>query len=83
LVAYATGNNLVAMLENVEADIIREFIPHGNPKAVAQKVKPYIDAGARVYRIHDMSGLGGLKYAARSAQNITKAEDELERLLDR
>ena len=69
-------------VEKIHADMVRAFVPHGTPKQVAASVKPYIEAGVRVYRIHDMSGLAGLKFAARTAQKVRAAEDELTRLLE-
>lgn len=77
-----TRDRITAMLKNVNAEMIRRFVPHGTPQTVARLLKPYTEAGLRVYRIHDMSGLAGLKFAMRVGQKIRAAEDELTRLVD-
>ena len=77
-----TRDRVTAMIEKVNVDVIRDFVPHGTPQRIAQIVKPYVDAGMRVYRIHDMSSLAGLKFGARTAQKIRAAEDELARLIE-
>jgi phthiodiolone/phenolphthiodiolone dimycocerosates ketoreductase len=80
--AVLTRDVILDMLARVHPDAVRALTPHGSPAEIARDLKPYIDAGVRVYRIHDMSGLAGLKFAARTAGNIRAAEDELARLLD-
>jgi phthiodiolone/phenolphthiodiolone dimycocerosates ketoreductase len=68
------------MLARVDVESILAVVPHGTPKAVARIVKTYVDAGLRVPKILDYSGMAGLKFAARSAQKVRDAEDELMRL---
>ena len=43
--------------------------------------KGYVDAGAQVPKILDYGGMAGSKFAARSAQKLREAEDELMRLV--
>jgi phthiodiolone/phenolphthiodiolone dimycocerosates ketoreductase len=75
-----TREVLTAMIKKVTPDMLRACVWHGTPQEIAREMKPYIDAGMRVFRIHDLSSLGGLKFAARSGQKIRAAEDELLRL---
>jgi phthiodiolone/phenolphthiodiolone dimycocerosates ketoreductase len=44
-------------------------------------VKGYVEAGLRVPKLLDYSGMAGLRFAARSAEKVRKAEDELMRLV--
>jgi phthiodiolone/phenolphthiodiolone dimycocerosates ketoreductase len=80
--AVLTREAILRAIEKVDVEVIRALTPHGTPRQVARMMKGYVDAGVRVYRIHDMSGLAGLKFAARTGQNIRAAEDELARLLE-
>jgi phthiodiolone/phenolphthiodiolone dimycocerosates ketoreductase len=72
---------IVAMLAKVDVKSILAVVPHGTPKQVAAIVKGYVDAGLRVPKILDYSGMAGMKYAARSAKKVREAEDELLRLV--
>ena len=76
-----TRDRLVAMLEKVDVESILALVPHGPPRKIARIVKDYVDAGLRVPKILDYSGMAGLKYAARSPAKVREAEDELLRLL--
>jgi phthiodiolone/phenolphthiodiolone dimycocerosates ketoreductase len=77
-----TREVILDMVEKIPAEACRKLTPNGTPAEIARGLKPYVEAGVEVYRIHDMSGLAGLKFAARTAGNIRAAEDELARLLE-
>jgi phthiodiolone/phenolphthiodiolone dimycocerosates ketoreductase len=77
-----TRERLTGMLKKVSPDMVRRLVPHGSPRDIARILKPYIEAGVCAYRIHDMSSLAGLKFAAQTAKKIRAAEDELMRLTD-
>lgn len=72
---------IVAMLDKVEPEMLLAVTPHGTPQQVARIVKNFCDAGLRVPKILDYSGMAGLNYAAASAQKVRAAEDELLRLV--
>lgn len=72
---------IVAMLDKVEPEMLLAVTPHGTPQQVARIVKDFCDAGLRVPKILDYSGMAGLAYAAASAQKVRAAEDELLRLV--
>jgi phthiodiolone/phenolphthiodiolone dimycocerosates ketoreductase len=72
---------VLAMLEKVNIDSLLKLVPHGTPKQIARILKGYIEAGLRVPKILDYGSMAGLKFAARSAQKVQDAEDELMRLL--
>ena len=48
---------------------------------MARTVKGFCDAGLRVPKILDYSGMAGLAFAARSAAKVRETEDELLRLV--
>jgi phthiodiolone/phenolphthiodiolone dimycocerosates ketoreductase len=75
-----TRERIVTMLEKVNVEAIRAVIPTGTPQQMARIIKGYVDAGLRVPKILDYGGMAGLKFAARSAQKVREAEDELLRL---
>jgi len=76
-----TRERIVAMLAKVQPESILAIVPHGTPQQVARTLKEYVDAGLRVPKILDYGGMAGLKFAARSAQKVRDAEDELMRLV--
>jgi phthiodiolone/phenolphthiodiolone dimycocerosates ketoreductase len=76
-----TRDRLVAMLAKVDVESILAIIPHGSPQKIARTVKGFVDAGLRVPKILDYSGMAGSKFAARSAAKVREAEDELMRLV--
>lgn len=80
--AKLTREVITTMIEKVSGDQVRSFTPHGTPAEIARMIKPYVEAGVRVYRVHDMGGLGGRKFGARTTQKIRATEDELARLLE-
>ena len=72
---------IVAMLEKVDVESILAVVPHGPPNKIARIVKDFVDAGLRVPKILDYSGMAGTKFAVRSAAKVREAEDELMRLV--
>jgi len=76
-----TRERIVSMLAKVDVESILAVVPHGSPQEIARIVKGYAEAGLRVPKLLDYSGMAGLKFAARSAQKVREAEDELMRLL--
>jgi len=79
--AVLPRERIVDMLRKVNVDAIRAIVPNGTPRKIARILKGFVDAGMRVPKILDYGGMGGLKYAARSAAKVREAEDELMRLL--
>jgi phthiodiolone/phenolphthiodiolone dimycocerosates ketoreductase len=72
---------ILEMLKKVNVEAILSVVPHGTPQQVARTLKGFVDAGLRVCKILDYGGMAGLKYAARSAQKVRDAEDEIARLV--
>jgi phthiodiolone/phenolphthiodiolone dimycocerosates ketoreductase len=72
---------VLAMLKKVNVDSLLRIVPHGSSKQIARILKSYVDAGLRVPKILDYGSMAGLEFAARSAQKVLDAEDELTRLL--
>jgi phthiodiolone/phenolphthiodiolone dimycocerosates ketoreductase len=70
-----------AMLKKVSIDSLLKLVPHGSSKQIARILKGYIEAGLRVPKILDYGSMAGLRFAARSAQKVLDAEDELMRLV--
>jgi phthiodiolone/phenolphthiodiolone dimycocerosates ketoreductase len=79
--AKLTREVITDMIAKVSGEQIRLFTPHGTPLQIAQMLKSYVEAGVRVYRVHDMGGLGGRKFGERTPAKIRATEDELARLL--
>jgi phthiodiolone/phenolphthiodiolone dimycocerosates ketoreductase len=75
-----TRERILDLLAKVEPEMILAVLPHGTPARIARIVKGYVDAGVRVPKILDYGGMAGLSFAARSAQKVREAEDELIRL---
>jgi phthiodiolone/phenolphthiodiolone dimycocerosates ketoreductase len=75
-----TRERILDLLAKVEPEMLLAVLPHGTPRRIAQIVKGYVDAGVRVPKILDYGGMAGLAFAARSAQKVREAEDELMRL---
>ncbi len=73
---------ILDMLKKTNVEAIRKIVPCGTPKEVARRIKGYVDAGMRVVKILDYGGMAGLKFAARSAEKVRAAEDELMRLVE-
>ncbi|MCK0175005.1 MULTISPECIES: LLM class flavin-dependent oxidoreductase [Mycobacteriaceae] len=75
-----TRERIVDFLNRVEPEMVLAAVPHGTPEQVAHIVKTYVDAGLRVPKIMDYGAMAGLRFAAASAENVRRAEDELIRL---
>jgi phthiodiolone/phenolphthiodiolone dimycocerosates ketoreductase len=73
---------ILAMLDKVNVEAILAVVPHGTPQQIARTLKGFVEAGLQVPKILDYGGMAGLKFAARSAQKVRDAEDELLRLLN-
>jgi phthiodiolone/phenolphthiodiolone dimycocerosates ketoreductase len=80
--AVLPRERIVAMLKKVDVEALLAIVPHGTPQQIARTLKGFVDAGLRVPKILDYGGMAGLKYAARSAQKVREAEDELLRLVN-
>ena len=78
--ATLTRERLLDFLGKVEPKAVLAVVPHGSPKRVAEVIKGYVDAGLRVPRVLDYSGMAGLGFGARSAAKVRETEDELLRL---
>jgi phthiodiolone/phenolphthiodiolone dimycocerosates ketoreductase len=72
---------ILSMLKKVNVEAILKIVPHGTPQQVARSLKAFVEAGLRVPKIMDYSGMAGLQFAARSAQKVRETEDELLRIL--
>ena len=79
--ATLTRDRILAMLAKTDTNAVRAVLPHGPPKEIARILKGYADAGLRVPKILDYSGMAGLKFGARSAEKVREAEDEFMRLV--
>jgi phthiodiolone/phenolphthiodiolone dimycocerosates ketoreductase len=71
---------IIDLLAKIDPESILAVVPHGSPRQVARRYKAYYDAGMRVPKILDYSGMAGLAYGARSAEKVRQAEDEFLRL---
>jgi phthiodiolone/phenolphthiodiolone dimycocerosates ketoreductase len=76
-----TREMIVDILDRTDPEAILALVPHGTPKQVAKTYKSYYDAGMRVPKVLDYSGMAGLKFAARSAEKVRQTEDEYMRLI--
>ncbi len=72
----------LSMLEKFDPEGLLSVVLHGTPKKMAQIFKDYADAGMRVPKILDYSGMAGLKYSARSAEKVRETEDEFMKLVE-
>lgn len=80
--AVLPRERILKMLGKARPEMLRAFIPVGTPQQVARKIKPFVEAGLRVPKILDYSGMAGLAFGARSAQKVRETEDELLRLVE-
>jgi phthiodiolone/phenolphthiodiolone dimycocerosates ketoreductase len=78
--ATLTRERLVDFLGRVDPEAILAVVPHGSPRQVAARIKEFVDAGLRVPKILDYGAMAGLRFAAASADNVRRTEDELMRL---
>jgi phthiodiolone/phenolphthiodiolone dimycocerosates ketoreductase len=79
--AVLPRERILDMLKKTDVEAIKKIIPCGTPAQVARRLKGFVDAGLRVAKIMDYGGMAGLKFAARSAEKVRAAEDELLRLV--
>jgi phthiodiolone/phenolphthiodiolone dimycocerosates ketoreductase len=79
--AILTRERIIQFCATVNTQALFDIIPCGTPKQVAQKLKGFCDAGMRVFKVMDYSGMAGLKFGALSAPKVREAEDELLRLV--
>jgi phthiodiolone/phenolphthiodiolone dimycocerosates ketoreductase len=75
--ATLTRERIVDFLDRVDPESILAVVPHGTPKQVAAIIAEYVDAGLRVPKVLDYSGMAGLSYTAASVDNVREVEDEL------
>jgi phthiodiolone/phenolphthiodiolone dimycocerosates ketoreductase len=73
-------DKIIQFCKEVDTQAIRDIFPVGPPKQVAKKFKALAEAGMRVFRVMDYSGMAGVKFAATSAQKVREVEDEVARL---
>jgi phthiodiolone/phenolphthiodiolone dimycocerosates ketoreductase len=78
--ATLTRDRIIDFLGKVDPKAVLAVVPHGSPRRVAEVIKHYVDAGLRVPRVLDYSGMAGLAFGARSAAKVRETEDELLRL---
>jgi phthiodiolone/phenolphthiodiolone dimycocerosates ketoreductase len=78
--ATLTRERLIDFLDRVDPEAILAVVPHGTPRQVAARIKEFVDAGLRVPKILDYGAMAGLRFAAASAENVRRTEDELMRL---
>jgi len=66
--------------QDVDPQVIRDIYPVGTPRDVALRMKGYADAGMKVFKMLDYSGMAGARFAPASAAKVLAVEDELLRL---
>jgi phthiodiolone/phenolphthiodiolone dimycocerosates ketoreductase len=71
---------IIQFCNDLDTQAIRDIIPHGSAEKVAVHFKAMADAGMRVFKVMDYGGMAGAKFAAKSAANVIKVEDEVLRL---
>ncbi|MGE0388001.1 MAG: LLM class flavin-dependent oxidoreductase [Gammaproteobacteria bacterium] len=72
-----TRERLQQVIAQTPEELLRKLIMHGTPRQVAAQLKPYADAGVRVARMLDYSGMAGLKFAAAAPAKMRATEDAL------
>jgi phthiodiolone/phenolphthiodiolone dimycocerosates ketoreductase len=75
--AVLTRERVIQFCNDFDPRALRDIIPMGTPKQVAQKLRGFVDAGLRIVKVMDYGGMAGLKYGALSAQKVRDTEDEL------
>ena len=73
-------DKIIRFCEEVDTQAIRDIFPVGTPKQVAARMKGFVDAGLRVFKLMEYGSMGGLRFAANSAAKVREAEDELLKL---
>ena len=56
---------IIEFCEDVDTQAIRDIIPCGTPKQVAQRIKGFCDAGMRVFKLMEYGSMGGLEVQRR------------------
>ena len=77
-----TRERILDCLAKVDTRSILAALTHGTPRELARIIKQYHDAGMRIVKVLDYSGMAGLTYAARAAQKTRETEDELKALTE-
>jgi phthiodiolone/phenolphthiodiolone dimycocerosates ketoreductase len=77
-----TRERILKFCQEADTQAIRDVLPCGSPKVVARRIKGFCDAGMRVFKLMDYSGMAGLRFAASSAAKVREAEDEVLRLVE-
>jgi phthiodiolone/phenolphthiodiolone dimycocerosates ketoreductase len=77
-----TREKIIEFCASVDKQAILDLIPCGTPKQVAKKFKGFCEAGMRVFKVMDYSGMAGLKFGAGSAAKVHETEDEVLRLCE-
>ncbi len=77
-----TRERILKFCEDVDTQAILDIFPCGTPRQVAQKLKGFVDAGMRVYKVMGYGGMAGLKFGAKSEILVRETEDELARLVE-
>ena len=80
--ATLTRDLVTDFCSKVEKQAILDLIPCGTPQQVARRVKGFFDAGLRVFKVNNWSGMAGLKFAAMSAAKARETEDEILKLVE-
>jgi phthiodiolone/phenolphthiodiolone dimycocerosates ketoreductase len=76
-----TSEAIRSFCDKVDAQMIKDTVSCGTPQDVAERFKGFCDAGMRVFRINDWSGMAGLKYAPSTPAKIRETEDNLMKLV--
>lgn len=76
-----TRERMIQFCQDLDTQMIRDIFPVGSPKQVAAKIKGFIDAGVRVYKLMEYGGMGGLRFSANSAAKVRETEDEIQKLV--
>ena len=72
-----TRERMIQFCDELDTQAIRDIFPVGTPKQVAAKLKGFVDAGMRVFKVMDYGSMGGARFGASSAMKVRETEDEL------
>ncbi|MBW8783212.1 MAG: LLM class flavin-dependent oxidoreductase [Novosphingobium sp.] len=75
--AVLNRERVVRFVEEFDSRALRDIVPMGTPRQVAEKLSGFVDAGMRVIKIMDYGGMAGVKFAATSAAKVRETEDLL------
>ncbi len=75
--AVLTRERILKFCDELDTDAIKAIFPVGTPRQVAAKIKGFIDAGAKTYKLMEYGAMGGAKFAATSALKVRECEDEI------